>query len=191
MNPSQLIELLLHGNQLKRTTRTGWAQRGIVNPESVAAHSYGVAYTALMLADWLDETVDLARLLAMALLHDLPEGLTSDIPAPAWRYLPRAEKAGAERRALTDIVSGAAAAADLLALWDELVANETVEARLVHDADKLDLFLQATVYERHTGNRQLEEFWRNPQQFHFPVSRAIYDELGRRRTEDPRPRATD
>lgn len=181
MDTGTLIDLLLHGNQLKRTTRTGWAQRGIVNPESVAAHSYGVGYICLILAQLIEEPFDMGTLLTMALLHDLPEGLTSDIPAPAWRYLPRAEKAGAERRALADIVGEASPGPRLLGLWDELVANESAEAQLVHDADKLDLFLQAYVYERHTGNQQLAEFWQKAHRFHYSEAQAIYDELRRRR----------
>jgi putative hydrolase of HD superfamily len=181
LNGPDLLELLLHGNQLKRTARTGWAQRGIANPEDVAAHSYGVAFTALALAELVAPRPDLAAVLVMALLHDLPEGLTSDIPTPAWRYLPRSEKKGAERRALEDIVAGAPFAPGFLRWWDELVANETVEARLVHDADKLDQVLQAFVYERQTGNRQLAEFWTNPHVFHTAEAQAVYDELVRRR----------
>ena len=37
-----MLELLLHGNQLKRTARTGWVQRGVPLPENVAAHTFGV-----------------------------------------------------------------------------------------------------------------------------------------------------
>lgn len=181
MEPGQFIELLMHGNQLKRTARTGWGQRGVPSPENVAAHSYGVVYTALILAEAIEEPVDLAVVLAMAALHDLPEGLTTDIPSPAWRYLPEGAKAAAEGQAMAQILGDAPFGSRLLALWAALRQNETAEAQLVHDADKLDQSLQALIYEQQTGNRQLGEFWATPHRFHFPQAQAAYDELRQRR----------
>ena len=61
MDVTAVLNLLTHGNQLKRTARTGWVQRGVPNPEDVAAHSYGVVFTALVLAQLIDEPVDLGR----------------------------------------------------------------------------------------------------------------------------------
>ncbi len=177
MEADELLTLLLHGNQLKRTTRTGWAQRGVPVPENVAAHSFGVVYTALALAELVDPPIDVAALLAMAALHDLAEGLTTDIPTPAWRFLPPGAKAAAERQALEQIVAHAPVRPRWLAWWEDLARNETPAARLVHDADKLETYLQAYVYERQTGNRQLEEFWAKPHAFHFPVVQAVYDLL--------------
>lgn len=180
-DPATILDLLQHGNQLKRTVRTGWAQRGVPNPESVAAHSYGVAYLSLVLAQQLDEHVDLGRLLAMALLHDLPEGITSDIPGPAWRFLPEGSKAEAERQALQHILGQTSPFPDSwLTLWEELSAEISAEARLVHDADRLELYLQAANYEEQTGNRKLSEFWHTEPAFHFPISAVIYGAIRRR-----------
>ena len=47
MDVTAVLNTLLHGNQLKRTARTGWAQRGVPNAENVAAHSFGVVFVAL------------------------------------------------------------------------------------------------------------------------------------------------
>ncbi len=178
-----ILVLLQHGNQLKRTARTGWAQRGIPQPESVAAHSYGVAFTALVLSQLVAVPIDAGKLLAMAVLHDLPEALTSDIPSPAWSYLPAGIKTEAERHAMTEVLGSTPAAATLMALWEELEAAETPEAKLLHDADRLELFLQAANYEEETGNRKLGEFWTKEPLFHFPLSdlifRAIKKRLGR------------
>jgi putative hydrolase of HD superfamily len=156
-------------------------QRGVPQAENVAAHSFGVMYTAMILAELVDEAVDMARLLAMAALHDLPEGLTTDIPTPAWRYLPPNVKTQTERGAMGEILDAAPFASDWMDLWEELHAGETAVARLVHDADKLDMFLQAVIYEEQTGNRNLAEFWQRPYQFHFPQAHAIYNKLRTRR----------
>jgi len=181
MDVTAVLNTLLHGNQLKRTPRTGWVQRGVPNPENVAAHSFGVVFTTLILAPLVAENVDLGKALAMAALHDLPEGLTTDIPTPAWHYLPPGIKTSVERQAMLTMLADADFAAPLLAWWEELHAAATPEAHLVHDADKLDMFLQAVIYEEQTGNRQLAEFWRVPHAFYYPQAQALYDELRQRR----------
>lgn len=177
MTAEEILTILLHGNQLKRTARTGWIQRGVPNAENVAAHSFGVAFAAMLLLQLIDEPLDRARALMMALLHDLPEGLTTDIPTPAWRYLPTGIKTDVERGAMQEILGTAEPTIDLMAAWEELHANETAEARLVHDADKIDMFLQALVYEEQTANQHLREFWSVPHRFHFAEAQAIYDGL--------------
>lgn len=181
MDVAALVDILLHGNQLKRTARTGWVQRGVLDGENVAAHSYGVAYATLLLAQLVEEPVDLGKALALAILHDLPEGLTTDIPAPAWRYLPAGSKAEAERGALEEMLGDAPFAARFRAWWEELALDDSPEARLVHDADKVDMFLQAVVYEEQTGNTHLQEFWDVAHEFHYPAAQAVYETLGERR----------
>lgn len=177
MDITAVLNTLHHGNQLKRTVRTGWGQRGVPNAENVAAHSFGVVFVALVLAQTIEAPLDLGRLLAMAALHDLPEALTSDIPTPAWHYLPSGIKTKVERGAMQEMLAKAAFAPTFMDLWEELHTEETAESLLVHDADKLEMYLQASVYEKQTGNQQLEEFWKRPYTFHFPQAQAIYDAL--------------
>lgn len=179
--PDDLIQVLLQANQLKRTARTGWSQRGIPNAENVAAHSYSVAFTTMLLSHILDQQIDLGQALTMALLHDLPEGLTTDIPAPAWQFLPAGSKFEAEAKAMQAIFDDVAFGLDLVNIWEEYQSAGTLEARLVHDADKFDLYLQTLVYEEQTGNRHLQEFWQVPAEFYFPEVQALYQSLKRRR----------
>lgn len=186
---SSTLSLLLAGNQLKRTARTGWFMRGIQNGEDVAAHTFGVAWTALLLANQIQaeehQSFDMGRLLSMALLHDIPEGKTTDIPSPAWRLLPEGSKKTVEQGVMEQIVSGSDQADRLMALWKEASQKETAEAKLVHDADKLDMYLQAWQYEQQLGNRQLGEFWETEHQFHFSQSQAIYAEILANRHKSP------
>ena len=180
MNTLTTLTLLQHGNQLKRIARTGWVQRGVVQAENVAAHSFGVVFTALVLAGEIERPLNLERILLMATLHDLPEALTSDLPPAVWKLMPSGSKPSAERTALQTMLGDTNG--DLMVAWEELTANETDEARLVHDADKLDMFLQALIYEQQTGNQQLGEFWHPPYRFYFAEAQAVYEELRRRRT---------
>ena len=176
-----ILATLLHGNQLKRTTRTGWVQRGVPDPENVAAHTFGVAFVTLILAPMLKEPIDLGTALALAILHDLPEGVTSDIPRPAWQYLPENSKVIAEHTIMKEIMGDLDEATRVLKLWAELQESITAEARLVHDADKIDLYLQALVYEQQTGNRMLEEFWIAHPSYYFACSLSLYEAIRDRR----------
>jgi putative hydrolases of HD superfamily len=179
MDVDSIIQALLHGNQLKRAARTGWVQRGVAEAENVAAHTFGVCYATLILAHLVEEPIDLQKALAMAVLHDLAEGLTTDIPAPAWRFLPAGAKRDMERAAMGAIMAGLPFAAEFTAVWEEYGESATYESRLVHDADKIDLFIQATVYEAQTGNRHLREFWAASVHFYTAEAQAIYDTLRR------------
>lgn len=181
MDVESVVQILLHGNQLKRTMRTGWAQRGVPHGENVAAHTYGVGFTTLVLSHLTEEAVDLATALALAILHDLPEGLTSDIPAPAWRFLPPGVKEDVEQAALEEMLDQSPFAEELEALWQEYNEDASIEAHLVHDADKIDMLLQALVFEEQTGNKHLAEFWGNQYDFYFPASQEIVDYLKVRR----------
>ncbi|WP_435345211.1 HD domain-containing protein [Haloarchaeobius sp. HRN-SO-5] len=140
------IAPLLRALALKDETRTGWQLRGVADPESVAAHSWGVAYLTLLFADEAD--VDADRALRMAVVHDVAEAETGDwatrADETADTYDP-AEKERAEREAVEDLLVDFDEAR---ALWAEYEAGETETARFVKDMDLLDMCLQAVVYER-------------------------------------------
>jgi putative hydrolase of HD superfamily len=181
MDIETTLTFLLQGNQLKRTARTGWVQRGVPHAENVAAHSFGVVFIALTLAELSVEPMDRYKVLAMATLHDLPEALTTDIPTPAWRYMPPGIKLDVERRAIETMMGQTLFAESFMAMWEELHLKGTAEARLVDDADKLEMFIQAVMYEEQTGNRQLAEFWSRPHSFFYPQTQALYEALRQRR----------
>lgn len=175
----RFLELLLSANQLKRVLRTGWVMRGVADAESVADHAFGVAFTALMLAELEETPVDGSKLLAIALLHDLPEAVLSDIPAPALRYLSSTAKADAEREVLSTLLQRIPWRDKWRAWWYEYEHQSSLEAKLVRDADQLDVLVQAYVYERTTGNRWLDEFWMESTRASLgcETSRALFDAL--------------
>ena len=140
----------------------------------------------MLLLEVLEERVDAYRALAIAALHDLPEALTSDIPSPVKSLFPTEVrptlKTDIERNALRRIVADTPFAKRWLALFEELHAAQTPEAKLVHDADKIDLYLQAYMYEQQTGTRRLAEFWGDEPVFHYEVSAELYRHLFAMRT---------
>jgi len=68
-------------------------------------------------------------------------------------------------------------------LWAEFEAQATPEARLVRDADRLDLLATALSYELSTGTSCLDEFWRFAPEsgFTYEVSRELVRGLQERR----------
>jgi putative hydrolases of HD superfamily len=179
-----LVELLLEATALKWTARTGWRMRGVPEAESVAEHSYGVALVSLALADVLkagadaDAGLDLARLLPIALLHDLPEVRLTDLPASAVRLVGSGVKRQAEASALRLLLEPFPSRERLWELWHEFEDASSPEGRLVRDADKLEMMLQCLRYEQ-AGFRGLGEFWRvmDLHDWYYPLSAQLYAEL--------------
>jgi putative hydrolase of HD superfamily len=179
MDPNTALQLLLDAHRLKRTPRTGWALRGVADVESVADHSFGVAFTSLILAELVDQPLDKAKLLTIALLHDLPESVIGDLPTPATAYLPAGAKSQAEAGVLSALLHPLPCAEQWRAWWQEFEEGTSAEGRLVRDADRLDMLIQAHVYEETTGNRWLEEFWPSPHAspLEFGATQALYATL--------------
>jgi putative hydrolase of HD superfamily len=186
VTPHQTLDLLLQANRLKVMPRTGWTIRGLAHPESVAAHSYGVAFLSLILAQAVNASLDRAKLLTMALLHDLPESHLTDIPSPALRFFPPGAKRAGELEALGEILEGLASADEYRELWLDFKDRRTPEGRLVGDADRLERMVQAFVYEQSTGNHLLQEFWDNTSEstFEYPASRQLFAALRQRREKE-------
>jgi putative hydrolase of HD superfamily len=155
---STLIEL----QRLKRLDRTGWTLRGLPNgTESVAAHSFGVAVTAMLLADSCvaqGVAVDVEKLLRIALLHDWAETRVGDMPRTATLYFGSEARKQAETAAFSDIVNPVDTDGSYTNLYNDYERRESLEARIVKAADVLDLLIQVLALER-AGARGLDEFW--------------------------------
>ena len=155
---STLIEL----QRLKSVDRAGWPLRGLpAGTESVAAHSFGVAATAMLLADDLiarGVQLDVERILRMALMHDWAEARIGDMPRTATQYFGAEARRKAESSAFADIVAASDNSETYAKLFDDYEGRASVEARLVKAADIIDLLVQVLALER-AGSAGLEEFW--------------------------------
>ena len=122
---------------------------GIDAPESVAAHSWGVAWLVM---NFCPDGVDTERALKLALVHDLPEVIVGDITPHDG--ISKTAKSALETEAAEQLF---ARRPDLLGVWKEYEAAETPEAKFVKECDALDMALQALRYARTTGS-DTEEF---------------------------------
>ena len=158
-----MLTTLIELQRLKRLERTGWTLRGLPNgTESVASHSFGVAVTAMMLADEVKARgleVDCERVLRMALLHDWAETRVGDMPRTATNYFGADARKTAETKAFADVVSGLGSSeSEYKTLYEDYEQRNSLEARLVKAADVIDLLVQAYALER-SGAKGLDEFW--------------------------------
>lgn len=151
--PGPTFDLLEEAVGLKELPRTGWVRRGVPGPESVAAHSWGVAWLVLAL---LPAELDRARALSYAVLHDLPEVRIGDLTPHDG--VDKARKAALEAEALDDLLAGAGGrGAELIGLWHDYEAQLDEEARFVRQCDRLDMAVQAVAYARSAGGPPAEE----------------------------------
>jgi putative hydrolase of HD superfamily len=175
-----MLSTLLELQRLKRLDRTGWVLRGLApGAESVAAHSYGVAFAAMLLADEVRACgveVDTDRVLRIALLHDVAEARTGDMPRTMALYYGAEARRAAERAAFDDMIRslGERRSVDYGALHEDYEARRSLEARLVKAADVIDLLAQALVFER-AGARELDEFWEDAESREFGLEGAAGD----------------
>jgi len=128
--------------RLKHVDRAGWIRAGISHPESVAAHSWGVAWLVLEL---LPPDLDLGRALAYAVLHDLPEARVGDITPHDG--VDAADKHAQEARAAAALLPRA-----LADRWRAYEAQADPEARFVRQLDRLDMVLQAVAYRERAND---------------------------------------
>ena len=166
-----LIEFLSNVGKLKEIHRTGWVESGVEEPESVADHSFRTAVLAMLLADL--QGLDSGKAAKMALLHDLAEVSTGDLTPEDKRqrdpaYLTEEEEA--MDRLLSKLPRDVAAR--YKALWDEFRRGSSPEARVVAQADKVEMLLQASEYEGGgVDPSRLERFW------HSKVGDGLASEL--------------
>ncbi|MGD9874652.1 MAG: HD family hydrolase [Kiritimatiellia bacterium] len=141
-----IIEVFYEFNHLKALYRQGWLRVGIPKDhcETVAEHTLGVTLLAMFLADEYFPELDKWKLMLMGLLHDFGEIYAGDI-VPGKMSLE--EKHALEKKSVEHVFARLPKGKQYLAVWEEFEAGETAEARFMKEIDRLEMGLQASVYE--------------------------------------------
>jgi putative hydrolase of HD superfamily len=136
----KILEFLKEARKLQDTYRFTPKLDG--GYENNAEHSWAVAFTCMLIASRLEEEfdtkLDREKMLKMTLIHDMGEIKTGD--TPTWEKIKQKHKKAEEREAMKTMT--AVLPDDLrdevMELWEECEARETLEAKIVKSADRMD-----------------------------------------------------
>ena len=168
-------QLLKYSERIKHLPRSGWLRVKINNPETVGAHSWQMSLIALYLSTTtVKEEYDLNHVIKLCICHDLAESKIGDITPIDAAYSAKGEK---EQVAMQEI----ARESDfplLIELFAEYKANQTPEARLANDLDKIDMLIQAFDYETRYSDKKLDEFKQSAlKNIHTEIGKKIAQEI--------------
>lgn len=137
MDPRLLLQQLHLAERLKDATRHCYTSGG--RHESVAEHSWRLCLMVWFLRDEFPE-LDMDKVLQMCLIHDLGECFTGDIPT----FLKSNADTDKEDNLLLNWVATLPEpyCTDMTALYAEMAALETGEAKLYKALDKLEAVIQ-------------------------------------------------
>ena len=137
MEVRALLDVLHIAERLKDELRHCETSRG--RRESVAEHSWRLALMAFFMKDEFP-ALDMDKVIKMCLIHDLGECFTGDIPT----FMKSASDEKKEDTALFDWVASLPLPynTELAALYTEMSARQTDEAKLYKALDKLEAVIQ-------------------------------------------------
>ena len=182
--PQDVLTISKYVGDLKTVPRTGWVNRKVPSRiESVAEHSYRTAVMGLLLND---ESLDVGRVVSIALVHDLAESIVGDITPD--QGMSDEDKRKHEEDAMKTILIGKlkapAAYGKVMELWQEYEDRKTPEGKTVKDLDRLEMVLQANEYEIRHPELDLSDFFNSVRgKFTHPSVNHWFEELEAARNE--------
>jgi putative hydrolase of HD superfamily len=166
---------------LKNTRRKGWLNRGL-NSDSIAEHTYGVIVVGWYMAN--KEGVDVNRVIEMLLVHDLVMAKMEDVTPSTGKY---DKKRDMEEEAKTLVANQIPEELKekYLDLFGEYNENQTKEAVVAREADKIETLLQGEVFELETGKKDVldELLVVYEKVFKTSTGKRIYEEIKNRHEE--------
>lgn len=145
MDARKLLETLTVAERLKDTTRHCYTAKG--RHESVAEHSWMMTLMAFFMRDEFPD-VDMDKVTRMCIIHDLGECFTGDIPT----FEKSRENEQTEDSLLEKWVKSLPAgyAEEMLALYAEMNARQTPEAKVYKAIDGLEALIQHNISDLST-----------------------------------------
>lgn len=115
---------------------------------NLSEHILRVMWTALLIAK--EEGADMNKVLKMALVHDITESRNSEV-----HYLSRMYTKRNEEKAIKDILEGTSIEQEFIELFNEYEERKSIEAKIVKDADNLDVDME--LQEHHANGLRIKE----------------------------------
>lgn len=130
------LELLYEVGALRYMPRQ-WQRFHMPGVANNAEHMFRVVWIALTLAKRVTEDVDTEKIVKMAIAHDIAESRTGDVDYLSRQYVDRHEA-----KALEDMFEDTSVGDDFVELLQEYETRTSLEAKIVKDADNLDVDME-------------------------------------------------
>ena len=146
---SEALRFYLLTNKLKYIIRT-YCLEGYWNIpherlESVAEHVYGTCMIAIALDSEYDLGIDINHVIKMLVCHEIEELVIGDITP--FDDVTDEEKLAEGQKGIDYILGNLIKKDEYIALLDEFEAKETEEAQFAFFCDKIEVILQANIYD--------------------------------------------
>lgn len=173
-SPNVIIQQYYQINHLKQLYRQGWLYRNVPKEkcESVAEHTFGVVILSLLLAERYFPQLDIQKVLKIALLHDIGEIYAGDI-TPRDNISPD-EKKRLEYTALEKVFHDSS---HYTSLWKAYEEESLPEAVFVRQIDRIEMALQASIYEHQDLLEPLEFFESARSDLEDPILKDLLKEI--------------
>lgn len=144
------VDLLFELSSLRLITRQ-WRRFQLLDVQNVTEHHFQVVWLALVIAA-REGVTNTDKIMKMALVHDISESRTNDVDYVSRQYVQRDEV-----RAIKDMLAGTSLQKEFTQVWEEYEGRETIEAKIVKDADNLAVDIE--LREFGARGHKLEAAW--------------------------------
>lgn len=151
------LEFLFEIGAIRHIERL-WSRFGSSDFANLAEHHFRVAWIAMIIAK-NEGSVDFEKLIKLSLLHDIAESRTGDADYLSRQYVERNEDLG-----ISDMISETSLEREFYSLWGEYKEKRTLEAKIVKDADQLDVDLE--IKEQEFAGNRIGEGWTEDRRKH-------------------------
>jgi putative hydrolase of HD superfamily len=145
------VEFLYELGALRYMQRQ-WVRFHLPNVANNSEHMFRVCWIALTLAERVGKPVDTGKIVKMAIAHDIAESRTGDVDYIARQYVERHE-----HEALHDMLKDTSLEKEFSKLLAEYEKRESLEAKIVKDADILDVDME--LLEQASAGHKLASNW--------------------------------
>ena len=172
-NKSRDIDFLFEIGSLRNVPRA-WQQVLSGRAQNIVEHTYRVTMIAWSIA--VAEKADVSKVIRMCLTHDLGESRTGDVAFMHRGYVVRHEDLAGG-----DMLKGTLIGEEAIKLLAEYEERKTLEAKIVKDADNLDVDLELKEMAK-IGDTAAIRMWKE----HRPKMRAekLYTKTAKKMWDD-------
>ena len=133
------LELAFEIGNLRLIQRS-WTRFLMPNCANLAEHHLRVIWISLILAK-MEGAKDIEKIMKMALVHDLDESRSVDVDYVSRQFAERKSE-----KAISETLKGSSLE-EFIEVWKEYSAKESIEAKIVKDADILDVDIELQEFE--------------------------------------------